>query len=260
MWLQQTLPLMISFRKAHHKHFPLQMQGKIPPPLSNGLALVFMAVQFWDMITSVRSAVEAGRKAQSFPQQVCLLLPDPCSQDHACILLTAYTHKYWGKEKQRASEGKRPLFLLHHALPYISLYPLEQEQKKSYFFTLDIWDRNHIPLQATATWLIVTRKDFIHSTSSWGQATEQVKCLGTGRQQGQVLRHCRMRLDLLIEILVLSTHSPTTIYGIETQETWTRQFCNPTDGALWDCSWSNLLTFILYHSWWQKWKSTSANI
>lgn len=34
---------MLSFRKGHQKHYPLQIQGEIPPALSNGSTLVFMA-------------------------------------------------------------------------------------------------------------------------------------------------------------------------------------------------------------------------
>ena len=60
------------------------------------------------MTRSVRSAVEALRKTQGLPQQLRLFLPDPSSQDHACILPTASPHSAEGRRNRGHQRGNIP--------------------------------------------------------------------------------------------------------------------------------------------------------
>lgn len=110
-----------------------------------------------------------------------------------------------GKKDTEDSRGKQPLFFFF-LLTCVYTCHLEQGQKrlsgagaeKVVPFYPKIWDRNSIPLQATANWFILTSRNFIHSISRWGQLTEQVNSIESRGHQDQVSRHCRIRLLIML--------------------------------------------------------------
>lgn len=95
---------MLSFRKGHHKHYPLKIQGEIAPALSNGSTSVFMAtavsrheqickIGCWGTEENPRSSATATF-VPARPKQLGSHLHPPYS----------FSPHWGGKEKQKASE------------------------------------------------------------------------------------------------------------------------------------------------------------
>lgn len=148
---------------------PCKPTAKCPQPWAMAQLLCLRPQRFWDMTGFVRSAVEALRKTQGLPQQLRLFLPDLRSQNRSRIVPTASPYSAEGRRNRGHQRGNIPFPFPSYPCSCVYVCPLEQGQKRSSLFILEIWDRNPIPLQATANWLIVTSKDFIHSISRWGK-------------------------------------------------------------------------------------------
>lgn len=170
--MQQTLLLMRSFREGHYKHYPLQIQGKSPQPWVMARLWGLWPRQIQDTTSSVSSAVEALRKTQGLPPRATFVPVRPKRPGSHLRPPYSFSPQCQGKGKQRQT---LPLPSSSCPCLRVSVCPLEQRQKTSSLFNLELWDRNSCKQQQTTKMPSIAPQDEAKSQNKWHVLRQNTK-------------------------------------------------------------------------------------